>query len=70
MLQLMGKGVFSSSLRIAWSEARELRQTDPLMTSDDLSTVWIVGEVFEKDIANMQPGSRVAVSADPFPGQN
>ena len=49
--------------------SKSLDNADPLMTIADLSTVWIVGDVFEKDIARVQPGTRVTVSVDAFSGQ-
>jgi membrane fusion protein, heavy metal efflux system len=49
--------------------SKSLDNADPLMTIADLSMVWIVGDVFEKDIAKVQPGTRVTVTVDAFPGQ-
>lgn len=49
--------------------SKSLDNADPLMTIADLSTVWIVGDVFEKDIAKVQPGTKVTVTVDAFPGQ-
>ena len=49
--------------------SKSLDNADPLITIADLSMVWIVGDVFEKDIAKVQPGTRVTVSVDAFPDQ-
>ncbi len=49
--------------------SKSLDNADPLVMIADLSTVWIVGDVFEKDIAKVQPGTRVRVTVDAFPGQ-
>lgn len=49
--------------------SKSLDNADPLMTIADLSTVWIVGDVFEKDIAKVQPGTRATITVDAFPGQ-
>jgi membrane fusion protein, heavy metal efflux system len=49
--------------------SKSLDNADPLLTIADLSTVWIMGDVFEKDIAKVQPGTKVAVTVDAFPGQ-
>jgi cobalt-zinc-cadmium efflux system membrane fusion protein len=49
--------------------SKSLDNADPLMTIADLSKVWIVGDVFEKDIAKVQAGTRVNVTVDAFPGQ-
>ena len=48
--------------------SKSLDNADPLMTIVDLSTVWIVGDAFEKDIAKVQPGTKVMVTVDAFPG--
>jgi cobalt-zinc-cadmium efflux system membrane fusion protein len=49
--------------------SKSLDNADPLMTIADLSNVWIVGDVFEKDIAKVQPGTRATVTVEAFPGQ-
>lgn len=49
--------------------SKSLDNADPLMTIADLSTIWIVGDVFEKDIARVQPGTKVTITVDAFPGQ-
>jgi cobalt-zinc-cadmium efflux system membrane fusion protein len=49
--------------------SKSLDNADPLLTIADLSTVWIVGDVFEKDIAKVQPGTKAVVTVDAFPGQ-
>ena len=49
--------------------SKSLDNADPLLTIADLSTVWIMGDVFEKDIAKVQPGTKVTVTVDAFPGQ-
>lgn len=49
--------------------SKSLDNADPLLTIADLSTVWIVGDVFEKDIAKVQPGTKATVKVDAYPGQ-
>jgi cobalt-zinc-cadmium efflux system membrane fusion protein len=49
--------------------SRSLETADPLFTIADLSTVWIVGDVYEKDIAKFQPGEQVTITADAYPGR-
>lgn len=49
--------------------SKSLDNADPLITIADLSTVWVVGDVFEKDIAKVQPGTKATVTVDAFPGQ-
>ncbi|MDT7808294.1 MAG: rane fusion protein heavy metal efflux system [Acidobacteriota bacterium] len=35
----------------------------------DLSTVWVVGQVYEKDLARMRVGSGASVTTDAYPGR-
>ncbi len=41
----------------------------PVATIADLSTVWVVGDVYEKDLATVHLGSPVDVSVAAYPGQ-
>lgn len=49
--------------------SKSLDNADPLITIADLSTVWIVGDVYEKDISKVQPGKQVTVTFDAYPGK-
>ena len=49
--------------------SKSLDNADPLITIADLSTVWAIGDVFEKDIARVQPGGKVTITVGAFPGQ-
>src|SRR5436305_5235903 len=40
-----------------------------LMRVTDLSTVWVVGQVYEKDLATIRVGSGVNISSDAYPGR-
>ena len=40
-----------------------------LMRVTDLSTVWVVGQVYEKDLATVPVGSGANVSSDAYPGR-
>lgn len=40
-----------------------------LMRVTDLSTVWVVGQVYEKDLATVRVGSGANISSDAYPGQ-
>jgi RND family efflux transporter MFP subunit len=40
-----------------------------LMRVTDLSTVWVVGQVYEKDLATVRIGSGANISSDAYPGQ-
>jgi membrane fusion protein, heavy metal efflux system len=65
-----GRGVVLTVSAAPGEFSKSLDNADPLITMADLSTVWIVGDVFEKDIAKVQPGKPVAISLDAYPGQN
>jgi len=49
--------------------SRSLETADPLTTIADLTTVWIVGDVYEKDITKIERGKPVTVTCDAYPGQ-
>jgi len=40
-----------------------------LMRVTDLSTVWVVGQVYEKDLATVRIGSGANVTSDAYPGR-
>ncbi|HBB96253.1 MAG TPA: hypothetical protein DC054_12760 [Blastocatellia bacterium] len=40
-----------------------------LMRVTDLSTVWIVGQVYEKDLATVRVGSAANINSDAYPGR-
>src|SRR5204862_5016376 len=40
-----------------------------LMRVTDLSTVWVVGQVYEKDLATVRVGSGANISSDAYPGR-
>lgn len=68
-LRSPGRGVVLTVSAAPGEFSKSLDNADPLITIADLSTIWIVGDVFEKDIAKVQPGTRVTVTVDAFPGQ-
>lgn len=41
-----------------------------LMRVTDLSTVWVVGQVYEKDLATIHVGSGANITADAYPGRD
>jgi len=49
--------------------SKSLESANPLITIADLNTIWIVGDVYEKDIAKMSRGKDVTVSMQAYPGQ-
>lgn len=42
---------------------------DPLYRIADLSTVWVEGEVYERDLSSLRLGQQVRAELDAFPGQ-
>ncbi|MGZ8842457.1 MAG: efflux RND transporter periplasmic adaptor subunit [Pyrinomonadaceae bacterium] len=40
-----------------------------LMRITDLSTVWVVGQVYEKDLATVRVGSGASITSDAYPGR-
>jgi membrane fusion protein, heavy metal efflux system len=64
-----GRGVVLTVNAAPGEFSRSLETADPLITIADLSTVWIVGEVYEKDIAKIQSGKQVGVTIDAYPGR-
>ena len=40
-----------------------------LMTISDLSTVWVLADVYEKDLAQVRPNSDVTIRVDTYPGR-
>jgi membrane fusion protein, heavy metal efflux system len=49
--------------------SKSLDSANPLITVADLSTVWIVGDVYEKDVAKVDRGKQVSVTLQAYPGQ-
>lgn len=42
---------------------------DALFSVTDLSKVWVIANVYEKDFAAMRQGARVTITAPPYPGR-
>lgn len=49
--------------------SRSLESANPLITIADLSTVWIIGDVYERDVAKVGRGKQVTVTLQAYPGQ-
>lgn len=43
---------------------------DPMFLIADLSTLWVIADVYESDLANIRTGSMVDVQVDSFPGRH
>jgi cobalt-zinc-cadmium efflux system membrane fusion protein len=48
--------------------SKSLDNASPLITFADLNTVWIVGDVYEKDLAKLSLGKPVSVTVTAYPG--
>lgn len=49
--------------------SKSLESANPLITIADLKTVWIVGDLYEKDIAKVKRGEAVTIAFQAYPGQ-
>ena len=49
--------------------SKSLESANPLITVADLTTVWVVGDVYERDLAKVARGKRVTVTLQAYPGQ-
>lgn len=49
--------------------SKSLESANPLITVADLNTVWVVGDVYEKDVAKVGRGRQVTVSLQSYPGR-
>jgi cobalt-zinc-cadmium efflux system membrane fusion protein len=47
---------------------RSLDNATPIATIANIDTVWIVGDVFERDLASLKPGREVEVLVPAYPG--
>jgi cobalt-zinc-cadmium efflux system membrane fusion protein len=85
-LRLLGAGENSTSDRVTVTSPRmgvvldigaspgelskSLDSSSPIATIADLSTAWIVGDVYEKDLAYARPGSPVNITLEAYPGES
>jgi membrane fusion protein, heavy metal efflux system len=49
--------------------SKSLDAPAPLCTLADLSTVWVMGDVYEKDIVGVKAGDRAEIAVSAYPGQ-
>ncbi len=49
--------------------SKSLDSANPLITIADLNTVWIVGDVYERDVAKIERGKQVTITLQAYPGQ-
>src|SRR5581483_12174249 len=49
--------------------SKSLESANPLVTIAELNTVWIVGDVYEKDVSKIAVGKPVVVTIQAYPGR-
>jgi cobalt-zinc-cadmium efflux system membrane fusion protein len=49
--------------------SKSLDAAQPLCTIADLDTVWVEGEIFEKDLAGLKPGTPVSIAFGAYPDE-
>jgi cobalt-zinc-cadmium efflux system membrane fusion protein len=49
--------------------SKSLDAPQPLCTIADLDTVWIEGEIFEKDVKGLRPGEAAEITLSAYPGE-
>jgi membrane fusion protein, heavy metal efflux system len=49
--------------------SKSLESANPLATIADLDTIWVVGDLYEKDAAKLSPGKPVTVTLQAYEGQ-
>ena len=62
-------GVVISLGAAAGEFSKSLDNSDPLCTIADLTTIWAVGDVYEKDLASVKVGEPAGVKVDAYPAQ-
>jgi membrane fusion protein, heavy metal efflux system len=50
--------------------SKSLESANPLITIADLSTVWMVGDVYERDVAKVARGKQVTITLQAYPDQH
>jgi cobalt-zinc-cadmium efflux system membrane fusion protein len=50
--------------------AKSLDASNPLLTIADLSSVWVVGNIYERDLETVPPGAPVRITAEAYPSQS
>lgn len=49
--------------------SKSLESANPLITIANLSSIWIVGDVYEKDVAKVERGKQVTITLQAYPDQ-
>jgi cobalt-zinc-cadmium efflux system membrane fusion protein len=51
------------------ADGEVIDQTQSLLTVADLSTVWVQGDLYERDLGQVRPGQEVEILTDAYPGK-
>ena len=62
-------GVVTDLSAVPGEFAKSLDNSNPLCTIADLSSVWAVGDVYEKDLAGLKVGDSAEVTVSAYPGE-
>jgi cobalt-zinc-cadmium efflux system membrane fusion protein len=62
-------GVVTETTSAPGEFAKSLDASNPLLTIADLNSVWVVGNVYERDLAIVPAGLSVRITADAYPGE-
>jgi cobalt-zinc-cadmium efflux system membrane fusion protein len=62
-------GVVTDTSSAPGEFAKSLDASAPLLTIADLDSIWVVGNVYEKDLTAVPSGLAVRVTADAYPGE-
>ncbi len=63
-------GVVTETASAAGEMSKSLDASNPLLTIADLSSIWVVGNMYEKDLGLAPAGLAVRITLDAYPGQS
>jgi cobalt-zinc-cadmium efflux system membrane fusion protein len=63
-------GVVTETTSAPGEFAKSLDASNPLLTIADLGSIWVVENVYEKDLAAIPAGLSVRITADAYPGES
>ncbi|HEV2961081.1 MAG TPA: efflux RND transporter periplasmic adaptor subunit [Candidatus Angelobacter sp.] len=63
-------GVVTETTSAPGEMSKSLDASNPLLTIADLSSIWVVGNVYERDLSLTPSGLAVRITLDAYPGEN
>jgi cobalt-zinc-cadmium efflux system membrane fusion protein len=63
-------GVVTETTSAPGELSKSLDASNPLLTIADLSSIWVIGNVYERDLTLVLPGASVNITVDAYPGQS